>query len=1205
MALHIFRLKDMTLQKMIAAHERAISAICWSPVDTNLLASCSISGKVAIWDLESEEERFVSKVDSAPQLMDWAPVGDKIALALETGEVRLWEFRDAGKQSKLFVVAQNGAKVLRWHPRGGTRLLVGDNVGSLHVYDQQTGKKVQIVGKSKTTKDPVTDAQWDPLSEEYLLVAFQDGTLTLYEANTQREVHSFDKQPQSIKSLAWARAQPGNFVTATDRVGVLRLWNVSQRAPLAQIKVGPAGVNCIKAIPNYPNWFVLSFKNSAVGVCDIATRTIKFMSTPGHSETIFDVVFHPEDPDMLATASYDGHVKFWRISTMESHRDMFAGKDQLLYGLALGPGASRVCAVSSTGFLFIWRTDTGEQMLSLQLHSGQAYRCEWNHKGRAEGTGEIVTGGADGTACVVDAATGSILYRLTHPGPVIGVAWHATQNGILATACQDGAVRIFNLLEAAGGTEPKPQTLLQGHEARVFNIAFHPICHSIIASGSDDKTIRVWQWISTGPRELRKLVGHTAYVRGLLWHSELPDILFSGSWDATIRVWDVVAQRCLHVVYEHHADVYGLALHPRRPFFLASSSRDTTLRFWIFEDEVRPLLVQALVRPARFAELLGAGPEEAEALLLAAPGSVPMPPRRLYGQESRALASALANLCQNNPGSLQVYQKIVSFFLYRAGMEDLWGLLGMARGEPQAGIAASSRTVFHEQEMIQCQKSKALELASQRVSFGVIGKYEERLLKAAQIMLRVGDLRSYCRFTAQAGQWERAICIAPAVSQEFWSELCSEYMDTLSATTDLEEAAPFWVATGRSSRLVDTCIERGELDNAFVVATAESAGLMPGAAAGTGAAAAPAAAGTRSRLEDVAAVLASRYAELGEPLQAAMVFLAVSNIPRAVSALSRASEVVLAYVVADLLGQPKDPVALKLLAQCAERDGRWDVAAELWQNHPQGQAVHLPLLAARCPNKDAAAAWSPWGPEQFKAQLASAQGAGAVLAAVCAGEPERAAQAGVEGLHALFASGNWSVAQAREFLDPLEALPLQDMKVKDIAGVLSCAAYVGLVEASQQGYHDLIFPLAQTLRNIVTHQNLQFPVSAAEITLLEVSCVGHRNPSHALAQLSQLLASPDLPQHLRQACETQVGIIQQRPVDDADSSSGLAKLAGGHLPTCYKRYAKTSVLTNALIRGPAFSLEDQKSFISLSDALAWARVNIFSPLNTGCKIYPV
>merc|ERR1719506_904064 len=728
-------------------------------------------------------------------------------------------------------------------------------------------------------------------------------------------------------------------------------------------------------------------------------------------------------------------------------------------------------------------------------------------------------------------------------------------------------------------------------------------------------TIRIWNWNRGGMAaespELRKLCGHTAYVRGLLWHSELPHILFSGSWDTTIRVWNVADARCLHICHEHHADVYGLTLHPQRPFFLVSSSRDTTLRFWIFEDLIRPLLVQAVVRPDHFSELLGSGHVEATNALCAAPGSAVFP-IKLYGQASRNLAAALQRFPSADKG-LQVYKLIISFFMYRRGVEDLWDLLAILRNEPATGSTAN-RTVFHERELITCQKSKALEMASQRAQIGVAMKQEERLLKAAYIMLRVGDLRSYCRYTAQAGHWERAICVAPAVSRQFWQELCAEYIDSLSATADIEEVAPFLVVSGQASKLSSLFIDRGELDNAFVVAKADCDGLLPVRESASGASAEPLSAGglvQRSRLEDVATELARKYESEGEAMQAALCFLAVSCSSRAVHALSKSHEVVLAYVVGDLLHLPRDPILLKLLANCAERDNRWDLAADIWRQHTKGQQVHIPLLAARAVDKAAAQAWCPWTQEQHQDMLRQAQAAGncagTVLHAVCLGDRNQAAQVGVEGLFTLFRNpAGWKVSEAREILDPLEALPLQDMSVKDIAGILSCAAYVGLVEAASQGYHELMFPLAQTLRNIITHQNLPFPISLQEITCLEASAISHRDPATALQKFTSVMQDPNAPPHIRQACEHQSSALQQRRslVEDdwQGGGPGFGKMCGGNLPTCYKRHAKKSVLTNELIKGSFFELEDHKSHISLPDALAWTRVNAFSPLNTGFKI---
>jgi len=1216
MALYIFRIKNNTMQKMIVAHDAAISSVCWSPQDPNLVVSCAANGKISIRDLETEEERYAIKIEKeVPWLMDWENGTDTIVVATESGAIKFW--KPGSQEARHIFQLDKGQSptVLRWHPRVAGRLLVGTSEGALIIWDTGTQKKVQIVGKVKTSKEPVTDAQWDPLSDDYLLAAFGDGMLTLYDVSTQREIHSFDKQVQGIRCLEWARGQPGNFVTAGERVGLLKLWNVSQKQPLSQIKV-TSPVSCMKAIPSQPHWMVMSFKNGAVGIFDLAQRKMRFTSSPGHSETIFDVAFHPLDSDMLATASYDGHVKLWQIATGEIARDMFAGKGQLLYGLAFGPDASCICAVSGVGVLLIWRTDTSEQLLRLQVHTGQAYRVDW--KLRAGGGSEIATGGADGTACITDAIGGQLVRKISHPGAVVGVNWHATEDGILATACQDMKIRIFMLPPEYNAPE-QLQVILDGHTARVFNVIFHPICPDIVASGSDDKTVRVWNRNPAyhGGREIRSLLGHTANVRALLWHSELPHILFSGSWDYTVRVWDVSESRCLHVAYEHHADVYGLTLHAQRPFFLVSSSRDTTLRYWVFEDLVRPLLVQAIFTPERFAELLGNSGEAVNVLMNTADSSSGafLSKTKLYGPGSRALWASLQGLLgQGNQAIVEVYRRILTFFMYRHGFDDIWGLISMIRGEPPStGLSMSSRSVFHERELIACQKSKALELASQKGTVGVAGKLEERLLKAAQIMMRIGDLRSYCRLVAQAGQWERAICIAPAVSKEFWLELCNEYTESLSANTALEEAAPFWVATGRSAKLVDEYIERNELDSAFVVAKADCDMLMPqsDAAAGGATAGAPREA-VRAQVEDVAGTLARRYLEQCEPVLAAMCYLAVSNVPRATSTLLASHEVVLAYLVNELLGQPKNPVHLKHLSHCAERAGLISLAADILRHHPQGPQLGLPLLAIRTGDEALLQAVCSEPPENYRqrcnAALADRDSATATLSAVMARDSQQAAEVGVAALYALFSQqGGWSVVEARAILEPMESLPLRNMDVKSIASVLACAAYVGLVEASFLGYQDLLFPLAQTLRNIVIHQSLAFPVHMAEVTLLEATCMSHLVPQHALQLLNQLLMAADTPPHLRQACEAQQSAIASRlPQDEWEPNHPLrlGKLSGGNLPSCCKRFAKTSVLTNALIKGPTFELEDQKLHIALSDAMAWTRVNAFSPLNTGCRIQP-
>ena len=58
---------------------------------------------------------------------------------------------------------------------------------------------------------------------------------------------------------------------------------------------------------------------------------------------------------------------------------------------------------------------------------------------------------------------------------------------------------------------------------------------SRIASGSDDKTVRVWD-AATGACELI-LADHSCYVMSVCFDSTGSRIA-SGSWDKTVRVWE-------------------------------------------------------------------------------------------------------------------------------------------------------------------------------------------------------------------------------------------------------------------------------------------------------------------------------------------------------------------------------------------------------------------------------------------------------------------------------------------------------------------------------------------------------------------------------------------------------------------------------------------------------------------------------------------
>jgi WD40 repeat protein len=114
---------------------------------------------------------------------------------------------------------------------------------------------------------------------------------------------------------------------------------------------------------------------------------------------------------------------------------------------------------------------------------------------------------------------------------------------------------------------------------------------NLLASGSDDKSIRVWDVNSESNSAICVLGGgsassHTSNVRAIAFAPDIVWCLLSGSWDGTIKIWDIRSGACMLTLTDHNSDVYGISFQERRPFVFASCSRDTTIRHFNFDGLV-------------------------------------------------------------------------------------------------------------------------------------------------------------------------------------------------------------------------------------------------------------------------------------------------------------------------------------------------------------------------------------------------------------------------------------------------------------------------------------------------------------------------------------------------------------------------------------------------------------------------------------------
>ncbi|KAK5821732.1 WD40-repeat-containing domain protein [Linnemannia elongata] len=232
--------------------------------------------------------------------------------------------------------------------------------------------------------------------------------------------------------------------------------------------------------------------------------------------------------------------------------------------------------------------------IRLKGHTKEGYGLSWNPSVQ----GHLISASEDTTVChwdinattkdrkVLDAFR---IYR-GHTAVVEDVAWHELHDSLFASVGDDQRMLIW---DTRSTSSDKPVHNIHAHLAEVNCVAFSPASEFILATGSGDRTVALWD-LRNLKSKLHSFESHQDEILQLAWSPHNETILASAGGDRRINIWDLSRigeeqtsedaedgpPELLFVHGGHTNKVSDFSWNLNEPWVIASTAEDNICQVW-------------------------------------------------------------------------------------------------------------------------------------------------------------------------------------------------------------------------------------------------------------------------------------------------------------------------------------------------------------------------------------------------------------------------------------------------------------------------------------------------------------------------------------------------------------------------------------------------------------------------------------------------
>ncbi|KAF7851186.1 hypothetical protein BT93_L4370 [Corymbia citriodora subsp. variegata] len=199
----------------------------------------------------------------------------------------------------------------------------------------------------------------------------------------------------------------------------------------------------------------------------------------------------------------------------------------------------------------IWDVAAGKCNITMEHHTDKVQAVAWNYHAPQV----LLSGSFDHSVVMKDGRIPSHSgYRWSVTADVESLAWNPHSEHSFVVSLEDGTVRGFDIRAAISNSasESLPSFTLHAHEKAVSTISYNPSAPNLLATGSTDKMVKLWDLSNNQPSCIASRNPKAGAVFSVSFSEDSPFLLAIGGSKGRLEVWDTLSDAAVSRRFGNH-----------------------------------------------------------------------------------------------------------------------------------------------------------------------------------------------------------------------------------------------------------------------------------------------------------------------------------------------------------------------------------------------------------------------------------------------------------------------------------------------------------------------------------------------------------------------------------------------------------------------------------------------------------------------------